>query len=217
MVKAIRQQLCAAGSRPTWFMIVVGSVLIVAGIATGMQAFAAAAAVLAFFMGVVVMVIRPPARAVGWWALMLRSGTIAVARVGFALGIEPLVVAGIAVADVRASIGWAALLAGLVLVGLRAAKPDLANTLDAIIVALDVFLLMWLFLLNGKVTPIGSAPGAAFARWIGAAATAGILAGLVFVVDRSMPAFRLLVTGVICTEVGAALTHRRATCLPSYR
>ena len=175
-------------------MLGIGGFLVVGGAATDRRVLTAAGSVLALLAGVIAMAIRRPARPWAWRSLLLGSAVtvfilVALARTEGALNLTGRV------ADIVVVVFYATVAAGLILVGGRAARRDLADTLDATIVALGVFLLMWLFLLGGRFTPTDQAFAPAYVRPIALAALAGILTRLVFVVDRRTPSFRLLVAG----------------------
>jgi hypothetical protein len=120
-------------------MVVVGGGLIVGAAATGSRALTAAAAALAFVVGVATIVVRRPAPPWAWSILLLGSAMIVFARVSFAVTGAPLVIAGFAVGEIRAFVFYSAIVVGLLLLGGRTAKRDLADTIDAAIVALGSF------------------------------------------------------------------------------
>ncbi len=128
---------------------------------------------------------------------------------------EPLFFAGGApYADIRALITYAGASLGLILISGRAAKRDLADTLDAVIVALGAFLVMWLFLLGGRFILTANAPVAAFVRPIAVAVVAGLLTRLLFVVERRAPSFWLMVAAIGCLLAGAVVTVGRQAGYP---
>jgi diguanylate cyclase (GGDEF)-like protein len=197
----------------TWIMVVIGGFLVVGGAATDRRALTAAGSAVALVAGVIAMTIRRPPRPWAWRSLLLGSAVtvfilVALARTEGALNLTGRV------ADIVVVVFYATVAAGLILVGGRAAGRDLADTLDAAIVALGVFLLMWLFLLGGRFTPTDQAFAPGYVRPIALAALTGILTRLVFVVDRRTPSFRLLVAATICALVNGVLTMGR---LAGYR
>ena len=188
----------------TWIILGIGGFLVVGGAATDRRALTASGSALALLVGVIAMAIRRPARPWAWRSLLLGSAVTVFILVALATTQDALNLTG-SLPDIVVVVFYATVVAGLILVGGRAARRDLADTLDAAIVALGVFLLMWLFLLGGRFTPTDQAFAPAYARPIGLAALTGILTRLVFVVDRRTPSFRLLVAGVICALVDGVL------------
>lgn len=184
-----------------------GGVLVGGAAATGSAWLTAAAATLAFVTGVVAILVRRPARPWAWWLFLVSVAMVVLARVAEAAAIEALfAAAGSPLGDVRALITYAALSAGLLLVAGRSARPVLAETLDAVIVALGAFLLIWLFLLGGELVLTASTPVIAFVRPIAAAVVTGLLARLLFVVDRRTPSVWLLVAATGTFLAGAVVT-----------
>lgn len=146
---------------------------------------------------------------------MASAAMIVVARISEAAALEPLFVAmGAPYGDIRALITYSGAALGLVLISGRTAKRELADTLDAIIVALGAFLGMWLFLLGGEFILTANAPVAAFVRPIAVALLAGVLTRLLFVVERRTPSFWLLAAAVGCLMAGAVATVGRQVGYP---
>jgi len=197
-------------------MVAVGGALIVGAIATGRSAFTAVASALALVAAVAAMVKRPPARASGWWLLVLASGVVVSVRMAVLVAPTPVVPSSrVGLGDVGVVVFWSALLPlGLTLVGGRSIKGNLADRLDATIVALGVFLLSWLFLFSGDVSPIGGARVSTVVRLIGMAVVAGILALVLFAVERNTPSFRLLTAAVLCALASAVTTMSQAARSP---
>jgi diguanylate cyclase (GGDEF)-like protein len=181
-----------------------------AAVATGSPWLTAAAAALALVTGITAILMRRPARPWAWWLFMVSVATVALARLSEAANIESIfVAAGSPLGDIRALINYSALSLALLLVAGPAFKQVLAETLDATIVALGAFLLIWLFLLGGEFILTTSAPVIAFVRPIAVAVVAGLLARLLFVVERRTPSLWLLVAGTACLVAGAVLTIGR--------
>ena len=170
---------------------------------------------LALVVGVVAILVRRPARPWAWWLLLLSSATIVLVRVIAAAMPEPTTLAGRFVAsDARLLIYYSALVVGLLLVGGRTGRRDLADTLDATIVALGVFLLMWLFLLGGVFTLQSNMPTTAYVRPVAVAVLAGVLTRLLFVVERPTSSFWLLVAAAGCALAGAAVAVGKNAIYP---
>lgn len=184
-------------------IVIVGAALIAGAVVTGWHELTAAAAALGLAAGVAAMLARSPGRAWAWSLLLLGSALIVFGRVSTALAFEPLMIAG----HVQASqiIFYLVLAAGLVLVGGRSANRDLADTLDAAIVASGTFLLMWMFLLSGELSPNRYAFPTATAGPFAVAVLAGVLSRLLFVVERKTPSFRLLIAATVCALAGAVV------------
>lgn len=183
--------------------------------ATGLGVFTAAASALALVVGVVAILIRRPARPWVWWLLMLSSATVALVRVTAAAMLEPsTVVSRIVASDARLVLFYAALAAGLLLVGGRTGRRNLADTLDAAIVALGAFLLMWLFLLGGVFPLQSTTPITAYVRPIAVAVLAGVLTRLLFIVERPTSSFWLLVAATGCAMAGAFVAVGKNVAYP---
>ena len=192
-------------------MVVIGGVLIGAAAISGWGWLTVAAAGLALVVGVAAILVRRPARPWAWWLLMLSSAMVVVARASAAgmLGIDRY-----PFGDLRAIIFYLALALGLVLIVGRPGSRALADTLDATIVALGAFLVMWLFLLGGRFRLGSVAPLTAFVRPIAAAVLAGAVTRMLFVVERRTPSFWLLVAAAGSAEAGAIVSLGREVGYP---
>jgi len=167
----------------------------------------AAAAALALVTGITAILVRRPARPWAWWLLLVSVAAVTLARFSEATNIERYFEnAGSPLSDIRALVTYAALSAALLLVTGRPTKATLAEWLDAAIVALGAFLLIWLFLLGGEIILTASTPVIDFVRPIAVAVVAGLLARLLFVVDRRTPSFWLLVTATVFLIAAAVVT-----------
>ncbi|MBX6752106.1 MAG: GGDEF domain-containing protein [Micromonosporaceae bacterium] len=188
-----------------------GGVLVAGAAATGSPWFPAAAAVLALVTGIVAILVRRPARPWAWWLFLVSTAAVMLARLSQATNIESRIEPrGSAFSDIRALITYAALSAALLLVAGRPTRQTLAEWLDAAIVALGAFLLIWLFLLGGELILTASTPVIDFVRPIAVAVVTGLLARLLFVVDRRTPSFWLLVaaTGFLIAAAVVAIGHQ---------
>ena len=188
-------------------MVGVGGALVIGAAATGLVWMTATAATLALVVGIVALLVRRPARPLAWSVLMLSVSPIVFARLSVAMALEPLGVGRDSpFGDIRAVVFYVTLALGLLLLGGRTAQRNLADALDATIVALGVFLLMWLFLLGGAFVLSATSPVAALVRPIAVAILSGILTRLLFVVERPTPSFWLLVAATVCALVGLVVT-----------
>ncbi len=176
----------------------------VAGPVTKQLALTAAASTLAVAVAVVAMFVRPPPRQQAWWWLILGAAGLAFGRVSFAVLREALpLVDHMDILEIQSLVFYPAVGVGLLMLGGRTRDSDLADTLDATIVALGAFLLLWLFLLNGRLAPRGTDVVIAIVRPVGVAILVGALTRLLFVVGRRTVAFWLLVAAIIFGISGA--------------
>jgi diguanylate cyclase (GGDEF)-like protein len=187
-------------------MLGVGGLLALGGGVTDWRVLTVAGSALALLAGVIGMAIRRPARAGAWWLLLPVSGAVGTILIALQSTGPVVNLVGL-IAAFGVLVFYAAADVGLILVAGRAASRDVADTLDAAIVALGIFLLMWLSLLGGQFAPNNQAVGPAYARTIGLAALAGILIRLVFVVDRRTQSFRLLVAATVIVLVNGVLVE----------
>jgi diguanylate cyclase (GGDEF)-like protein len=185
----------------------VGGVLVGGAAVTGSRWLTATATILALVTGVTAILVRRPARPRAWWLFLVSVASVALGRVGEAAQIETfLATAGSPVGEFRALITYSAVSLALLLMAGRSSRSALAETLDAAIVALGAFLLIWLLLLGGKLILTASTPVIAFVRPIAVAAVTGLLARLLFVVDRRTPSVWLLVTATGAFIAAAVVT-----------
>jgi len=208
VVQAFRYRLSdVGGGGAAWIMIAVGGSLVIAAAVTGLPVLTAVAASLATLASAVGILVRRPPRPWAWWLLTVSAAMLAHARVTAALGPDTGTIAGaVRIADVRSIVFFSTIILGLVLlVGETVARRNLADSLDATIVALGTFLLMWLFLLGGKFEPTGGSLVTTFSRPIGLALVAGVLTRLIFVVERQTVSFRLLVAAVAFDVIGTLI------------
>lgn len=197
-----------AGTGPwrwsAWAFLAVEGALVLAALATGARVLTTVAAVSAFVVAAVTLVVRRPPRLAGWTSLTVASGSIAFSRIYATVSGRPVITErGLAAGDIRALVLYPALTLGLILLGGAGTVADLADTLDASVVTLGVFVLLWLFLLHGDLAPTGARIATAALRPVGIAVVLGALVRLLFVVRPRAPAVGLVVGGVVLELVGA--------------
>lgn len=164
----------------------------------------AAAGALAFAVTVVALVVRRPPRRAAWWSLTVASALAVGSRILGTVVAEPSsTYLGLGTADIRALVYYAAVVVGLLLLTGLGRDSDLADTLDAAVAALGLFLLLWIFLLNGRLVPPGADLLVTAVRPIGVAIVTGVLARLLFVVRVRSPSFVFLSAAIVFTLCGA--------------
>jgi diguanylate cyclase (GGDEF)-like protein len=195
-----------------WAFMAVEGALVLATLAGAAPVLSAVAAVVAFLVAGVVLVVRRPPRVAAWAALTVASGSVAFSRVyGSVTGPSMAGGRGLGGGDIRALVLYPALAVGLILLGGTGAATDLTDSLDASVVTLGVFVLLWLFLLHGQVVPSGGQLAVSALRPVGISVTLGTLVRLLFVVRPRAPAIRLAAIGVVLALVGAlGLVARQA-------
>ncbi|GAA1855920.1 GGDEF domain-containing protein [Asanoa iriomotensis] len=179
-----------------WAFFAIEGALILAALISGAPMLTAIAAVAAVVVSVVVLIARRPPRAAAWWSLTVASGSVSLSRVTVAAGNRPVALdRGLAYGDIRALILYPALVIGLLVLGGTGA---LADTLDASVATLGIFVLLWLLLLHGSLVPEGTQLAVAALRPIGVSLVVGALVRLLFLVNPRAPTVRLVVASVIC-------------------
>ena len=186
-----------------WAFLAVEGALVLAAAGLAAPLLATVAAVSAFLVTTVTLVVRRPPRLLAWGSLTVASGSVAVSRVYASVAGRPIVTdRGLAAGDIRALVLYPALAVGLVLLS-GTDTADLADTLDASVVTLGVFVLLWLFLLHGDLSPAGGRIAVSALRPVAIAVVLGALVRLLFVVRPRAPAPRLVVTAVVLELLGA--------------
>ncbi|HTF12118.1 MAG TPA: GGDEF domain-containing protein [Asanoa sp.] len=189
---------------PAWAFLSAGGALVVAAALRAAPVYTAVAAVLAFAVAAAMLVVRRPQRLVAWSTLTLASGSVAFSRMWAAVAGRPVVAdRGLATGDIRAIVLYPTLAVGLVLLGGTGRVAHLADTLDASVVTLGVFVLLWLFLLHGNMAPSGSRLVLASLRPIGVAVVIGVLLRLLFMVGPRAPTIRFVTAGVVTAMLGS--------------
>jgi diguanylate cyclase (GGDEF)-like protein len=189
---------------PVWAFLAAGGALVGTAALLAAPVYTAVVAVVAFAVTVVMLVVRRPPRLAAWTTLTLTSGSIAVSRVWAAVAGRPVLAdRGLATGDIRAIVLYPTLAVGLVLLGGTGRVAHLADTLDASVVTLGVFVLLWLFLLHGHMAPSGSRLVLASLRPIGVAVVIGMLLRLLFMVGPRAPTIRFVTAGVTTAMLGA--------------
>ncbi|MDG4827124.1 GGDEF domain-containing protein [Asanoa sp. WMMD1127] len=184
-----------------WAFLGVEGALVLATAAGAAPVLGAVAAVAAFLVAAVILVVRQPPRVAAWASLTVASGSVAFSRV-YGVVAGPSILGGrtLAGGDIRALVLYPALAIGLILLG---GTGSLTDTLDASVVILGVFVLLWLFLLHGNMVPTGTRLAVSALRPVGISVVLGALVRLLFVVRPRAPALRLVAVGVLLALVGA--------------
>ncbi|SNT52723.1 hypothetical protein SAMN05421812_108167 [Asanoa hainanensis] len=196
-----------------WAFLAVAGALVLATLAGAAPVLSAVAAAAAFLVAGVTLVVRRPPRVAAWGSLTVASGSV-VFRI-YAAVTGPVMVGGrsggLAGGDIRALVLYPALAVGLVLLGGTGAAADLTDSLDASVVTLGVFVLLWLFLLHGQIVPTGARLVVSGLRPVGISVVLGALVRLLFVVRPRAPTIRFVAVGVVLALVGAiGLVARQA-------
>ncbi|GIF71865.1 GGDEF domain-containing protein [Asanoa siamensis] len=187
-----------------WAFLAVEGALVLATLAGAAPLLSAVAAAVAVLVAGVAVAVRRPPRTAAWASLTVASGSVAFSRVYGTLTGPTLVGGrGLAGGDIRALVLYPALAVGLLLLGGTGTAADLTDTLDAAVVTLGVFVLLWLFLLHGQVVPTGAQLAVSALRPVGISVALGALVRLLFSVRPRAPAIRLVAIGVILALVGA--------------
>ncbi|MEV4534880.1 GGDEF domain-containing protein [Asanoa sp. NPDC049518] len=197
-----------------WAFLAVAGALVLATLAGAAPVLSAAAAAASFLVAGVALVVRRPPRVAAWASLTVASGSVVFSRL-YATVTGPVMVSGrgggLAGGDIRALVLYPALAVGLVLLGGTGAAADLTDSLDASVVTLGVFVLLWLFLLHGQIVPTGARLVVSGLRPVGISVALGTLVRLLFVVRPRAPAVRLVAIGVVLALAGAlGLVARQA-------
>ncbi|MEV4624182.1 GGDEF domain-containing protein [Asanoa sp. NPDC049573] len=189
---------------PVWAFLAAGGALVGTAALLAAPVYTAVVAAVAFVVAVTMLVVRRPPRLAAWSTLTLTSGSVAVSRVWSAVAGRPVVAdRGLATGDIRAIVLYPTLAVGLLLLGGTGAVAHLADTLDASVVILGVFVLLWLFLLHGNMAPAGSRLVIASLRPIGLAVVIGMLFRLLFMVGPRAPTIRFVSVGVGTAMLGS--------------
>ena len=163
----------------------------------------AVVAAVGFAATVAALVTRPAVRTAGVWWLTVASATVVFARIDDALtGPSAASPTGIPYGDLRSYLFYPTLAVGLVMVARRATASPVADALDVSVVSLSLFMLLWLFALNGQLPPAGGVVVVAAARPIGLAVVCGALVRLLFVRIPRAPALRFVIVGAIAAIAG---------------
>jgi diguanylate cyclase (GGDEF)-like protein len=189
---------------PVWAFLAAGGALVGTAALLAAPVYTAVVAVVAFAITVVMLVVRRPVRIGAWSTLTLTSASVTVSRVWAAVAGRPVVAdRGLATGDIRAIVLYPTLAVGLVLLGGTGAVAHLADTLDASVVTLGIFVLLWLFLLHGHMAPSGSRLLVASLRPIGVAVVVGMLFRLLFMLGPRAPTIRFVTAGAATAMLGS--------------
>jgi hypothetical protein len=187
-----------------WAFLAVEGALVLTAVATSAQLLTTVAAVAALVVTAGTLAIRRPPRVAAWASLTVASGSVVFSRVYGSVAGPPMT-GGRALAggDIRALVLYPALALGLILLGGTGTAADVTDTLDAAVVTLGVFVLLWLFLLHGDPAPTGTWLAVSALRPIGISVALGAVVRLLFAVRPRAPTIRFVAVGVVLALVGA--------------
>ncbi|WP_203702395.1 GGDEF domain-containing protein [Asanoa iriomotensis] len=192
-------------------MLLIGAGLAGAVLGTGSLLLSAITAIAATAVLVVVLLVKRPAVPAAWWLLAGCSGIISYARLSYATQRAGTTAThGVGSGDIRAWIVYAALGGALILFTGRAREFDLEDTLDALIVGLGAFVILWVFLFSDHSPTAGEAVSVTVIRPIAAAVLLGLLTRLLFQVSPRTPAMLMVSAATLAVIVGSV-----AYALPS--